>query len=57
MKNGIVATYPSLQQNLQVDVAIMSPGIGAALMVWHLCNSRLKLAKKNVNAAIFRFNR
>ncbi|WP_413668672.1 hypothetical protein ACEN9X_01215 [Mucilaginibacter sp. Mucisp86] len=31
MKNGIVASYPSLQKNLKLDVAIMGCGISAAL--------------------------
>src|SRR4051812_44114395 len=44
MKNGIVASYPSLQENLQVDVAIMGAGISAALTAWHLRKSGLKVA-------------
>jgi glycine/D-amino acid oxidase-like deaminating enzyme len=44
MKDGIVASYPSLQQHLQVDVAIMGAGISAALTAWHLRNSGLKVA-------------
>ena len=51
MKNGIVATYPSLQQNLQVDVAIMGAGISAALTAWHLRNSGLKVAVFDRNHA------
>src|ERR1700754_1342443 len=51
MKNGIVGSYPSLQHDLQVDVAIMGAGISAALTAWHLRNSGLKIAvfdKKHV---------
>jgi glycine/D-amino acid oxidase-like deaminating enzyme len=44
MKNGIVGSYPSLQHDLQVDVAIMGAGISAALTAWHLRNSGLKVA-------------
>lgn len=44
MKNGIVASYPSLQHDLQVDVAIIGAGISAALTAWHLRNSGLKVA-------------
>jgi len=44
MKNGIVASYPSLQQDLQLDVAIMGAGISAALTAWHMRNSGLKVA-------------
>lgn len=44
MKNGIVATYPSLQEDLQVDVAIMGAEISAALTAWHLRKSGLKVA-------------
>ncbi|MDN5284855.1 MAG: FAD-binding oxidoreductase [Mucilaginibacter sp.] len=43
MKNGIVTSYPSLQQNLQIDVAIMGAGISAALTAWQLRNSGLKV--------------
>jgi len=44
MKNGIVASYPSLQKNLKLDVAIMGGGISAALTAWHLRNSGLSVA-------------
>lgn len=44
MKNGIVASYPSLQKNLKLDVAIMGAGISAALTAWHLRNSGLSVA-------------
>ncbi|MDN3546767.1 NAD(P)/FAD-dependent oxidoreductase [Mucilaginibacter aquaedulcis] len=44
MKNGIVGSYPSLQHDLQVDVAIMGAGISASLTAWHLRNSGLKVA-------------
>jgi len=44
MKDGIVASYPSLDENLSVDVAIMGAGISAALTAWHLRHAGLKLA-------------
>jgi len=44
MKNGIVATYPSLDKDLKVDVAIMGGGISAALTAWRLRNSGLSIA-------------
>ena len=44
MKNGIIASYPSLQNNLTIDVAIMGAGISAALTAWHLRNSGLSVA-------------
>ena len=44
MKNGIVASYPSLDNDLSVDVAIMGAGISAALTAWYLRSSGLKVA-------------
>jgi len=44
MKNGIVASYPSLDSDLSVDVAIMGAGISAALTAWYLRRSGLKVA-------------
>jgi len=44
MKNGIVATYPSLDKNLAVDVAVMGAGISGALTAWHLRDSGLSIA-------------
>jgi glycine/D-amino acid oxidase-like deaminating enzyme len=44
MKNGIIASYPSLQNNITIDVAIMGAGISAALTAWHLRNSGLSVA-------------
>lgn len=44
MKDGIVATYPSLDKDLDVDVAIMGAGISAALTAWYLRNTGLKVA-------------
>jgi len=51
MKNGIVASYPSLQQDLQVDVAILGAGISGALTAWQLRNSGLKIAVFDKNHA------
>jgi glycine/D-amino acid oxidase-like deaminating enzyme len=44
MKNGIVASYPSLQKDLKLDVAIIGAGISAALTAWHIRNSGLSIA-------------
>lgn len=51
MKNGLVTSYPSLQNNVQVDVAIMGAGISAALTAWHLRNSGLSVAVFDKNHA------
>lgn len=51
MKNGIVTSYPSLQQNLQIDVAIMGAGISAALTAFNLRNSGLSIAIFDKNHA------
>ena len=44
MKNGIVASYPSLDKNMAVDVAVMGAGISGALTAWHLRDSGLSVA-------------
>jgi glycine/D-amino acid oxidase-like deaminating enzyme len=44
MKDGIVASYPSLDKNLVIDVAIMGAGISAALTAWHLRKAGLSVA-------------
>jgi len=44
IKNGIVASYPSLQKDLKLDVAIIGAGISAALTAWQLRNSGLSIA-------------
>ena len=36
IRNGLVAEYPQLQQDLRVDVAIMGGGISGALTAWYL---------------------
>lgn len=38
MKSGIVKPYVSLQENIQVDVAIMGGGISGALIAYYLAN-------------------
>jgi glycine/D-amino acid oxidase-like deaminating enzyme len=43
MKNGIVASYPSLSENISVDVAIMGAGVSAALTAWRLRKSGLSI--------------
>jgi glycine/D-amino acid oxidase-like deaminating enzyme len=44
MKNGIVASYTSLDNNVNVDVAIIGAGISAALTAYSLRNSGLTVA-------------
>ena len=44
MKNGIVASYSSLDKNLAVDVAVMGAGISGALTAWRLRDSGLSVA-------------
>ncbi|XHR96691.1 FAD-dependent oxidoreductase [Mucilaginibacter sp. UC70_90] len=44
IKDGIVASYPSLQKDLKLDVAIIGAGISAALTAWQLRNSGLSIA-------------
>ncbi|QEM03036.1 FAD-binding oxidoreductase [Mucilaginibacter rubeus] len=44
IKNGIIASYPSLQKDLKLDVAIIGAGISAALTAWQLRNSGLSIA-------------
>lgn len=44
IKNGIVASYYSLQEDLKLDVAIIGAGISAALTAWQLRNSGLSIA-------------
>jgi len=44
MKNGIVASHPSLDKDMTVDVAVMGAGISAALAAWYLRSSGLKIA-------------
>ncbi|MDO3643103.1 FAD-binding oxidoreductase [Mucilaginibacter sp. L3T2-6] len=44
MKNGIVSSYPSLDRDLNIDIAIIGAGISAALIAWNLRNSGLKVA-------------
>lgn len=44
MKDGIVSSYPSLDKDLNIDVAIMGAGISAALTAWYLRKSGLSVA-------------
>ncbi len=44
MKNGIVNTYPSLDKDLSIDVAIMGAGISGALVAHRLRNSGFSCA-------------
>ncbi|HEY4326674.1 MAG TPA: FAD-dependent oxidoreductase [Mucilaginibacter sp.] len=44
MKDGIVAQYPSLNNDLSVDIAIIGAGISSALTAWHLKDDGLDIA-------------
>ncbi len=44
MKDGIVASYPSLNENLSVDIVIMGAGISAALTAWQLLDTGYSIA-------------
>ncbi len=44
MRNGVVTTYPSLQEDINIDVAIVGAGISGALVAYYLRNSGLKIA-------------
>lgn len=44
MKDGLVTSYPSLDKNLRVDVAVMGGGISAALTAWQLRDAGLSVA-------------
>src|SRR3569833_1779970 len=44
MKDGIVSSYPSLDKDLNIDVAIMGVGLSAALTAWYLRNSGFSVA-------------
>ncbi|RYE07195.1 MAG: FAD-binding oxidoreductase, partial [Sphingobacteriales bacterium] len=44
IKNGIIASYTSLDKDVNIDVAIMGAGISAALTAWHLRNSGFSVA-------------
>ncbi|WP_106830689.1 NAD(P)/FAD-dependent oxidoreductase [Parabacteroides pacaensis] len=36
LKNGILHTYPSLNENIKAEIAIIGGGITGALIAWHL---------------------
>jgi ribulose 1,5-bisphosphate synthetase/thiazole synthase len=42
LKNGIVNSYPSLQQNESCDVVIIGAGISGALIELHIGNAGIK---------------
>ncbi|MCG7856759.1 FAD-binding oxidoreductase [Flavihumibacter sediminis] len=44
MKNGLISSYPSLQQNEKTEIAVMGAGITGALVAWHLCRAGFKVA-------------
>lgn len=44
IKDGLVAHYPSLGENLHIDVAIIGAGISAALTAWHLRDAGMSIA-------------
>lgn len=39
LKNGLINTYPSLQHNINTDIAIIGAGITGALTAWYLCRA------------------
>jgi glycine/D-amino acid oxidase-like deaminating enzyme len=41
LRHGIINSYPSLQNNITADVAIIGAGISGALLAWQLNNSGL----------------
>lgn len=41
IKNGLLNSYPALQENLSCDVAIVGAGISGALAAWHLTEAGL----------------
>src|SRR4030095_12374767 len=38
IKHGIIKSYPSLREDMNIDVAILGAGITGALVSWHLMN-------------------
>jgi len=42
LKNGVINSYPSLQQNEKCDVAIIGAGISGALAAWYLGKAGIK---------------
>lgn len=43
LKNGLIKTYPSLQQNIKADVVVVGAGITGALTAWHLCKAGFRV--------------
>lgn len=41
--HGIIASYPSLQTDINTRVAIMGAGITGALVAWHLCKAGIEV--------------
>jgi glycine/D-amino acid oxidase-like deaminating enzyme len=44
LRHGIINTYPSLQEHVSVDVAIIGAGISGALVAWELTKAGHKVA-------------
>jgi glycine/D-amino acid oxidase-like deaminating enzyme len=42
LKNGIINSYPSIQENEKADVAIIGAGISGALVAWYLGKAGIK---------------
>ncbi len=39
IQNGLIASYPALQENVTCDVAVIGAGISGALVAWHLAKT------------------
>ena len=43
LKSGLLFEYPSLQQNLKTDYAIIGGGITGALIAWYLSRAGISV--------------
>jgi len=43
MKHGIIKSYPSLQKNINTEIAVMGGGISGALTAWYLLQAGFKV--------------
>ena len=44
LRHGIINSYPSLQENIKVDIVVIGAGISGALVCWELTNAGYKVA-------------